>query len=396
MLGLNKSIVTKKWNTHSVGIKNTKGNTSLFNSLRLNKKYYSNSAIADHVAPKDNKKFERLTNMRKKLVEDKGSGNVENYIRSENSTSEIKMTSLRSPRLPSWIRSRPPMGVNFFEKKDQMRNLKLATVCEEAKCPNIGECWGGGKDLENGFHGASTATIMIMGDTCTRACRFCSVKTSRSPPPLDPLEPENTSDAIASWNVDYIVITTVDRDDLPDSGTDHFVKTVQLIKKKRPSIIVECLTGDFKGDLACVEKLAASGLQVYSHNVETVEELQGWVRDRRANYKQSLSVLEHAKITNPKLITKSSLMLGHGETDQQVRQTLKDLRSINVDCITIGQYLRPSKKNMKVEEYVHPDKFKHWENEGLSMGFKYVVAGPMVRSSYRAGEYYIKNIVHSQ
>jgi len=268
-----------------------------------------------------------------------------------------------------------------------VKGLGLATVCEEAKCPNIGECWGGGSTE------TATATIMIMGDTCTRGCRFCAVKTSRTPPPLDPQEPENTAIAISKWGLDYVVVTTVDRDDLPDSGAHHFVKTVQSIKEKSPKILVECLTGDFKGDLNCVAMMAKSGLDVYAHNLETVEGLQAWVRDRRANYKQSLSVLEHAKKVNPSLVTKSSLMLGLGERDDEVRQAFKDLLAIGVDCVTLGQYLQPTKKHMKVHEYVTPEKFDYWKEEGERMGFKYVASGPMVRSSYKAGEFYIKNII---
>jgi len=233
-----------------------------------------------------------------------------------------------------------------------------------------------------------------MGDTCTRGCRFCSVKTSRNPPPLDPLEPQNTANAIAQWGVDYIVITTVDRDDLADSGAAHFVNTVQAVKKKNPKIVVECLTGDFKGDLECVSMMAHSGLDVYAHNIETVEGLQRWVRDHRASYKQSLSVLERAKKVNPSLITKSSIMLGLGEKDEEVRQALIDLHSNGVDCVTFGQYLQPTKHHMKVEEYVPPEKFDYWREEGEKMGFLYVASGPLVRSSYRAGEYFIKNIIN--
>eukprot|EP01118_Nematostelium_gracile_P004359 TRINITY_DN150_c0_g1_i1.p1 TRINITY_DN150_c0_g1~~TRINITY_DN150_c0_g1_i1.p1 ORF type:complete len:381 (+),score=105.09 TRINITY_DN150_c0_g1_i1:95-1237(+) len=294
----------------------------------------------------------------------------------------------REEPLPSWLKRKLPKGETFNDIKKSVRSLGLATVCEEAKCPNIGECWGS----EEG----ATATIMIMGDTCTRGCRFCAVKTSRNPPPLDPMEPENTAKAIATWNLDYVVITTVDRDDLPDSGCDHFVKTVQLVKEKSPNMLVECLTGDFRGDLECVGKMAKSGLNVYAHNVETVEGLQKWVRDRRANYGQSLSVLQHAKRVNPNLVTKSSIMLGLGETDDEVLQTMKDLRAIDVDALTLGQYLQPTKGHLKVSEYVTPEKFDYWKNEGERLGFKYVASGPMVRSSYKAGEFYLKNIVQQK
>eukprot|EP01122_Echinamoeba_exundans_P002403 TRINITY_DN12347_c0_g1_i1.p1 TRINITY_DN12347_c0_g1~~TRINITY_DN12347_c0_g1_i1.p1 ORF type:complete len:386 (-),score=58.12 TRINITY_DN12347_c0_g1_i1:18-1175(-) len=293
-------------------------------------------------------------------------------------------------RLPPWIKVPLSGGPNYSRLKESLRGLKLSTVCEEAKCPNIGECWTGGKEE------VATATIMLMGDTCTRGCRFCAVKTSRAPPPLDPMEPENTAAAVAAWGVQYVVITTVDRDDLADSGAAHFAKTVKLIREKNPEILIECLTGDFKGDLVCVEMMANSGLHVYAHNVETVEPLQRWVRDYRASYKQSLSVLEHAKKINPSLVTKSSIMLGVGETDDQVRQTMEDLRRIGVEALTLGQYLQPTKKHMKVEEYIHPDKFEHWRIEGEKLGFKYVASGPLVRSSYKAGEYYLSNIVKTR
>jgi len=292
--------------------------------------------------------------------------------------------------LPPWLKLKIPSGENYTKLKDTLRGLKLHTVCEEAKCPNIGECWSG-KDGKG-----STATIMLMGDTCTRGCRFCAVKTSRTPPPLDPNEPLNTAEAISKWGLEYVVLTTVDRDDLPDGGAQHFAETVKLIKEKRGDILVECLTGDFGGNLACVEKMALSGMDVYAHNVETVENLQRWVRDHRANYRQSLSVLRHAKQIKPTLITKSSLMLGVGETDDEVRKTMQDLLEIGVDCLTIGQYLRPTKKHMKVEDYIHPDKFAFWKEEGERMGFKYVASGPLVRSSYKAGEFYLSNLLKSR
>merc|ERR1712193_237700 len=188
----------------------------------------------------------------------------------------------RRLRLPPWLKTNIPVGKNYSRLKDDLRELKLATVCEEARCPNIGECWGGGD-------GSATATIMLMGDTCTRGCRFCSVKTSRAPPPLDPNEPINTAKQIKSWNIGYIVMTSVDRDDLPDGGAAHFAETVEKVKQENPELLVECLVPDWKGDMACVELVANSGLDVYAHNVETVERLQSFVRDPRANYKQSMA-----------------------------------------------------------------------------------------------------------
>lgn len=293
-------------------------------------------------------------------------------------------------RLPPWLKTKIPMGKNFSRIKDQLRELKLATVCEEAKCPNIGECWGGGE------HGTQTATIMLMGDTCTRGCRFCSVKTARAPPPLDPAEPTNTASAIASWGLDYIVLTSVDRDDLPDGGSNHIAATIREIKRQNPRIFVECLAPDFRGDLECVKTVALSGLDVYAHNIETVEALTPFVRDRRAHYRQSLNVLQSIKEMNPNMVTKTSIMLGLGETDEQVEQTMKDLRSVGVDCLTLGQYMQPTKRHLKVIEYVTPEKFKHWETRGNEMGFLYTASGPLVRSSYKAGEFFISSILKNR
>eukprot|EP00126_Sphaerothecum_destruens_P000276 Sdes_comp10327_c0_seq2m1970 len=279
------------------------------------------------------------------------------------------------------------MGENFHRLKTSLRNLKLSTVCEEAKCPNIGECWGGGKDA------VATGTIMLMGDTCTRGCRFCSVKTSRAPPPLDPSEPVNTANAIGAWGIDYVVLTSVDRDDLLDGGSRHIAETIGEITSRFPRIYVECLTPDFRGDLEAVSRVARSGLKVYAHNLETVRDLQKYVRDPRANYDQSMRVLIHAKESNPAVITKTSLMLGLGETDEEVVQTLADLRENNVDVVTFGQYMQPTKRHLKVKQYVPPEKFAYWESIGQQMGFLYVASGPLVRSSYKAGEFYIKNII---
>ncbi|KAL5012739.1 hypothetical protein ScPMuIL_011290 [Solemya velum] len=304
---------------------------------------------------------------------------------SENTT--LKQTKVPRVRLPRWLKTEIPVGKNYHKIKRNLRDLKLHTVCEEAKCPNIGECWGGGE------HGLATATIMVMGDTCTRGCRFCSVKTARRPPTLDPDEPVNTARAIVSWGLDYVVLTSVDRDDIPDGGASHFAQTVKEIKKSKSSILVECLTPDFQGDRVCIETVVDSGLDVYAHNMETVEELQPFVRDRRANYNQSLAVLKYAKLYKPSLITKTSLMLGLGEKDDEIMKTMEDLRKIDVDCITVGQYMQPTKRHLKVKEYVSPEKFKHWEDIGKSLGFAYTASGPLVRSSYKAGEFFLKNLL---
>ncbi|VVC91194.1 unnamed protein product [Leptidea sinapis] len=293
-------------------------------------------------------------------------------------------------RLPPWLKTSIPTGSKFSGLKQQLRSLKLSTVCEEARCPNIGECWSGGK------HGTSTATIMLMGDTCTRGCMFCSVKTSKAPPPLNPDEPFNTAYAIKQWGLGYIVLTSVDRDDLPDGGSSHLAQTVQEIKKQNSEILVECLVPDFTGNRECVATIANSGLDVFAHNVETVESLTPFVRDRRAGYRQSLKVLETAKEINPDVVTKTSIMLGLGETDEQVEQTMKDLRSSGVDCLTLGQYMQPTKRHLKVHEYVSPTRFQQWEQRGAELGFLYTASGPLVRSSYRAGEYFITSLLHNR
>ncbi|CAI5783798.1 lipoyl synthase, mitochondrial [Podarcis lilfordi] len=297
---------------------------------------------------------------------------------------------MRKAATSSMAENRDSNWKNYNKLKNSLRNLNLHTVCEEARCPNIGECWGGGK------YATATATIMLMGDTCTRGCLFCSVKTARSPPPLDPEEPYNTAKAIAEWGLDYVVLTSVDRDDVSDGGAAHFAKTVSHLKERNPKILVECLTPDFRGDLKAVETVALSGLDVYAHNVETVPELQRKVRDPRANFDQSLSVLKHAKKVQPDVISKTSIMLGLGETDEQIYNTLKLLREADVDCLTLGQYMQPTKRHLKVEEYITPEKFKHWENVGNDLGFHYTASGPLVRSSYKAGEFFLKNLVQKR
>ena len=259
----------------------------------------------------------------------------------------------KPPKAP-WLRQRAPQGERYEYLKQQLTGLKLATVCQEAQCPNIGECWSGGAE------GIGTATIMVLGDTCTRGCRFCAVKTSRAPPPPDADEPENTAAAVADWGVGYVVLTSVDRDDLPDGGAGHFAATVCAIKRRRPDILVECLTPDFSGDEALVAELARCGLDVFAHNVETVARLQRRVRDHRAGYEQTLAVLRAAKRACPSLLTKSSIMLGLGERDEEVEQTMRDLRGAGVDILTLGQYLQPTHRHLEVQDMVHPDAFDHW------------------------------------
>ncbi|MCO5561072.1 hypothetical protein L7F22_014693 [Adiantum nelumboides] len=284
---------------------------------------------------------------------------------------------------PPWMKRIIPGGDKYTAIKAKLRELNLHTVCEEAKCPNIGECWTGGET------GTATATIMILGDTCTRGCRFCAVKTSRTPPPLDPEEPEKVADAIAAWGLDYIVITSVDRDDLLDQGSNHFAETVEKLKARKPKMLVEALVPDFRGDKDCVQRVAQSGLDVFAHNIETVEELQGVVRDRRANFQQSLDVLKMAKfMAAPGTLTKTSIMLGCGETPAQVIRTMERVKDAGVDVMTFGQYMRPTKRHMPVSEYVTPEAFEDYRK-----GFRYVASGPLVRSSYKAGEFYIKSMI---
>jgi len=292
-------------------------------------------------------------------------------------------------RLPPWLKTEIPMGKNFSKLKGDLRGLKLATVCEEARCPNIGECWGGEK-------GTATATIMLMGDTCTRGCRFCSVKTSRAPPPLDPMEPQNTAEAVAAWGLDYVVLTSVDRDDLADGGAAHIAATVVALKATKPSLMVEVLSPDFSGSEEGVQAVASSGLDVFAHNIETVERLTPAVRDPRAKYRQTLEVLRKAKEAVPGLVTKTSIMLGLGETDDEVRTTMEELRGVGVDCLTLGQYMQPTKRHLKVKEYVTPTQFAAWEAVGKELGFLYTASGPLVRSSYKAGEFFIKNILEER
>ncbi|CAK0796111.1 unnamed protein product, partial [Prorocentrum cordatum] len=250
----------------------------------------------------------------------------------------------------------PPMG-RFKAVKASVTKSKLATVCQEARCPNMGECWSGG-----------TATVMIMGDTCTRGCRFCSVATSRTPPPPDPDEPAKVAEAVHSWGVDYIVLTMVDRDDLPDQGAAHVAATVRNLKESWAGR-VETLIGDYQGKLDLLTQVIDSGMDVFAHNIETVERLQGTVRDRRANYEQSLRVLRHARDVRSGLVTKSSVMLGLGETEEEVHQTMRDLRGAGVQILTFGQYLQPTKRHMKVTRYVTPGEFDDLKRVGEAMGF---------------------------
>ncbi|MBI2638593.1 lipoyl synthase [Candidatus Peregrinibacteria bacterium] len=285
---------------------------------------------------------------------------------------------------PDWFkRKASPANEKYLKIRETARTLKLATVCEEAMCPNIGECWGGG-----------TATFMLMGDTCTRACRFCHVNHGK-PQPLDPDEPQNLATAIGRLGIDYAVITCVDRDDVPDGGAAHFAQCIRYLRANSPKIIVEVLVSDFQGNTESTQKVMDAKPHVYGHNIETVERLQSYARDHRAGYKQSLGVLEYVKKTDPSMYTKSSIMIGLGEKPEEVAQAMRDLHSVGVDFLTVGQYLRATSWNLKVTEYVPLEQFKKYETDGLALGFKYVASGPYVRSSYKAGELFIKNVIQS-
>ena len=281
---------------------------------------------------------------------------------------------------PEWLRIRLSSSPKYSQVKQRVRDLKLSTVCEEAKCPNISECWS---------HG--TATIMLMGSVCTRACQFCSVDTGNPGGWLDKNEPQNTANTVQAMGLQYVVLTSVDRDDLPDGGALHYATTIQCIKALSPTTKVEALTSDFQGVHASVQTILDSGVDVYAQNMETVKRLTHPVRDPRASYEQTLSVLAYAKKSKPEVITKTSLMLGLGETEEEILATMDDLRAINVDVLTLGQYLQPTRNHYPVARYVPPEEFKKYRQLGLEKGFLEVASGPMVRSSYRADRIFAKD-----
>jgi lipoic acid synthetase len=276
-------------------------------------------------------------------------------------------------RKPNWLKVTLPHGETYEHLREQVRRLDLHTVCQEARCPNIGECWGAG-----------TATIMILGDTCTRGCHFCNVKTGSPKGEVDWLEPKRVAAAVAELGWQYLVLTAVDRDDLADGGAAIFANTVRMIHKAAPGAKVECLTGDFAGDLAALDVVLDARPEVLAHNLETVDRLQDTVRDRRASYAQSLSILAHAKRSGKVTYTKTSLMLGLGETEDEIAQAMDDARAIGVDIFTMGQYLQPSKRHLSVVEFVTPEKFARLQTLGETKGFVQVVSSPLSRSSYHA------------
>jgi lipoyl synthase len=285
---------------------------------------------------------------------------------------------------PEWLTVSPPKGESYDDLKALFRNLNLHTVCEEAHCPNVHECWGGG-----------TATLMLMGGVCSRACRFCMVTPGRPQGVLDELEPENVAFALSQMGLSYVVLTSVDRDDLDDGGASHFAKTIRLVKEKNPGILVEVLIPDFQGDLADLKKVVDARPDVVAHNIETTMSLTRNVRDPRAQYWQSLSVLRNVKKLSDHIYTKSSIMVGLGETEEEVTQSMVHLRRADVDFLTVGQYLRPSSRHLKVEEYVTPEQFGRYRSIGEGLGFLYVASGPLVRSSYRAGEFFIRTAIEN-
>jgi len=286
---------------------------------------------------------------------------------------------------PGWVRVRYPTGENYEKIKAALRSHNLHTVCEEAHCPNVAECWGGG-----------TATFMLMGDTCTRGCRFCMVSSGNPRGVLDPFEPMKVAQTIADMGLRYVVITSVDRDDLPDGGAGQFASTIRAIKQRDSNVITEVLIPDFQGNLDSIRTVADAGPEVIAHNIETTETLTPKVRDSRATYKQSLRVLQSIKDIKPTVYSKTSIMLGLGETEEDLRRTMEDLRAVNVDILTLGQYLRPSKGHIPVSEYVSPEKFEGYKRLAEKIGFLYVASGPFVRSSYRAGELFVEAMIRKR
>ncbi len=279
---------------------------------------------------------------------------------------------------PRWLRVPMAGGERYQRVRDTLQRLKLHTVCAEAHCPNVGECWSGG-----------TATVMLMGDVCTRGCRFCQVKTAARPPALDPDEPRHLAEAVGALGLDYIVVTSVDRDDLPDGGAAHFAEAIRRLKAI-DGLLVEVLTPDFAGDLAAVEVVGRAAPDVFANNLETVRRLTPVVRDARAGYQQTLDVLAHMKRTFPGVVTKSSLMVGLSETEAEVEEAMRDLRAHGVEILTFGQYLRPSAWHLPVAEWISPERFEALRRRGLELGFRYVASGPLVRSSYRAAELFLR------
>ena len=291
-----------------------------------------------------------------------------------------EFSHIPNTRKPDWIRVKATFDPRYNKVKEQVVEKRLNTVCEESMCPNISECWSNG-----------TATFMLMGSVCTRACKFCSVDTGNPKGWLDHDEPQNTAKAVSVMDLKYVVLTSVNRDDLEDGGAKHYADTVKAIKARNPNTAVEALTPDFKGIFSSIETIVNSGIEVFAQNMETVERLTHPVRDIRAGYQQTLNVLAESKKINPSVLTKTSLILGLGETDDEIEKTMDDLIENNVDILTLGQYLRPTLNHLPVKRWVTPEEFDRYREIGIEKGFLEVVSGPMVRSSYRAERVLDKN-----
>ena len=297
----------------------------------------------------------------------------------------LERRSAKRKRLPSWFKTRLPSGdaqIAFNSVRSNVLEHQLNTVCQQARCPNIHDCWGRG-----------TATFMIAGEECTRACRFCAVGTVKSPPPLDPMEPANLAEAVDLMGVNHAVITCVNRDELADQGASHYRACIMAVAERRPDVGLEFLCSDLSGDLSALTILLPDlPLKVFAHNVECVPRLDSTVRDHRASFQQSLDILSEAKRMRPDVMTKSSLMVGVGETDEEVVEALAMLRKVGVDLVTIGQYLAPSPRHLSVDRFPEPERFAEWDQAARQLGFKGIACGPLVRSSYRAGILYSEAI----
>lgn len=297
---------------------------------------------------------------------------------SKNSSDDPQNRSLHIGK-PAWLKTPIPTGETYFNIKRDLRGRKLFTVCEEAKCPNIGQCWN-----------TNTATFMVLGEVCTRGCRFCNVKTGNPNGWLDEAEPRQVAESAALMKLKYVVITMVDRDDLDDGGAEHVAKVIREVRKLNPGIVIELLAGDFRGSKTAIDVIIAEKPEVYAHNIETVERLSPRVRDARANYRQSLAALSYIReAANYRVFTKSAIMLGLGEDEDEVRKSLLDLRNVGVEFINIGQYMRPTNKHLAIKRFAHPDEFARLKDYAESIGFIAVASSPLVRSSYRARDYYV-------
>ena len=323
---------------------------------------------------RENKQVEVRTKSGEKFATEHGFNAIKDGIK------QSRAIEADIDRKPPWLRVKLGAGPKYKEVKNLVTKHRLSTVCEESHCPNIGECWN---------HG--TATLMLMGSTCTRACRFCSVDTGNPNGWLDTFEPQSTAITVKKMGLKYVVLTSVDRDDLTDGGAQHYVDCIKAIREACPETRIEALTPDFSGSSTAIKLLAHSGITVFAQNLETVERLTAEVRDPRAGYQQTLTVLQYAKRSNASLLTKSSLMLGLGESSHEVQEALFDLREHGVDIVTLGQYMRPTKNHLPVKEWVAPEKFSELREFGLSLGFLEVAAGPLVRSSYRADKVFEKD-----